>query len=43
MKLGAWGTIVGSAITRPSLITSWYVESIKKQLDNKTDRHSVNS
>lgn len=30
IKRGAFGVIVGSAITRPRIITSWYVEAINK-------------
>lgn len=29
MEIGAYGVIVGSAITRPRVITSWFVEAIK--------------
>ncbi|GAA4827028.1 N-acetylmannosamine-6-phosphate 2-epimerase [Algivirga pacifica] len=28
IQLGAWGVVVGSAITRPHLVTQWYVEKI---------------
>ncbi|MDO9635298.1 MAG: N-acetylmannosamine-6-phosphate 2-epimerase [Paludibacter sp.] len=28
---GAWAVVVGSAITRPHLITQWFVEAIKKK------------
>ena len=30
MEIGAFGVIIGSAITRPRVITSWFVEAIKK-------------
>ncbi|MEH0152516.1 N-acetylmannosamine-6-phosphate 2-epimerase [Limibacter armeniacum] len=30
IELGAWAVVVGSAITRPHLITEWYVEKIKE-------------
>lgn len=29
MEIGAYGVIVGSAITRPRVITSWFVEAMK--------------
>jgi N-acylglucosamine-6-phosphate 2-epimerase len=29
---GAWSVVVGTAITRPRIITSWYVEAIKSGL-----------
>ncbi len=31
-KLGAWSIVVGSAITRPSVITAWYVNELSKAL-----------
>jgi N-acylglucosamine-6-phosphate 2-epimerase len=30
MQAGAWAVVVGSAITRPQLITKWFVDAIKK-------------
>jgi N-acylglucosamine-6-phosphate 2-epimerase len=30
IELGAYAVVVGTAITRPHIITSWYVEAIKK-------------
>jgi N-acylglucosamine-6-phosphate 2-epimerase len=30
IKAGAWAVVVGSAITRPHLITKWFVDAIKK-------------
>lgn len=30
MELGAYGVITGSAITRPRVVTSWFVDAIKK-------------
>lgn len=30
MQLGAWAVVVGSAITRPHLVTQWYVEKIQQ-------------
>lgn len=30
MEIGAYGVIVGSAITRPRVITSWFVKEMKK-------------
>lgn len=30
LKAGAWAVVVGSAITRPHLITKWFVDAIKK-------------
>ena len=31
IEAGAWAVVVGSAITRPHLITQWFVEAIKKK------------
>lgn len=31
IALGAWSVVVGSAITRPHLITQWYVDAISKE------------
>jgi N-acylglucosamine-6-phosphate 2-epimerase len=30
IKLGAYAIVVGTAITRPHIITSWYVDALKK-------------
>jgi len=30
IKLGAWAVVVGTAITRPRVVTSWFVEAIEK-------------
>lgn len=30
IKLGAYAIVVGTAITRPQIITSWYVDALKK-------------
>ncbi|MEE4176693.1 MAG: N-acetylmannosamine-6-phosphate 2-epimerase [Bacteroides sp.] len=30
LKAGAWAVVVGSAITRPHLITRWFVDAIKR-------------
>lgn len=30
IELGAWSVVVGTAITRPRVITQWYVDAIKK-------------
>lgn len=30
LNAGAWAVVVGSAITRPHLITKWFVDAIKK-------------
>ena len=30
VELGAYAVVVGTAITRPHIITSWYVDAIKK-------------
>ncbi len=30
IELGAYAVVVGTAITRPQIITSWYVDAIKK-------------
>jgi N-acylglucosamine-6-phosphate 2-epimerase len=30
MELGAYAVVVGTAITRPHIITSWYVDAIKR-------------
>lgn len=32
IRKGAWSVVTGSAITRPALITQWYIEAIKKVL-----------
>jgi N-acylglucosamine-6-phosphate 2-epimerase len=33
IELGAWGVVAGTAITRPNIITQWYVEEIKKAVN----------
>lgn len=38
MEMGAYGVIVGSAITRPRVITSWFVEAIKNNKIQKYDK-----
>lgn len=35
MKLGAYAVISGTAITRPRVITQWFVEEIKKVINKK--------
>lgn len=30
IRLGAWAVVVGTAITRPGIITSWYADAINK-------------
>jgi len=30
LKMGAWAVVVGTAITRPIDITSWFVEKLKE-------------
>lgn len=30
LKYGAWAVVVGTAITRPQIITKWYVDELKK-------------
>lgn len=32
IRKGAWSVVTGSAITRPALITQWYIDAIKKVL-----------
>jgi len=32
IKIGAWSVVVGTAITRPHIITSWFVEEIKNAI-----------
>lgn len=34
IELGAWAVVVGTAITRPGMITSWFVESLKSKKRN---------
>ncbi|MBN2572341.1 MAG: putative N-acetylmannosamine-6-phosphate 2-epimerase, partial [Ignavibacteriales bacterium] len=31
LRLGAWGVIVGTAITRPEVITDWFVKEMKRK------------
>ncbi|MFZ4620904.1 MAG: N-acetylmannosamine-6-phosphate 2-epimerase [Bacteroidota bacterium] len=35
MSLGAWSIVVGSAITRPTEITKWFVESIARSTSTR--------
>jgi len=35
MEMGAYAVISGTAITRPRVITQWFVEEIKKVINNK--------
>ncbi len=35
LELGAWAVVVGTAITRPRIVTEWYVSKMK----NITERH----
>lgn len=37
MELGAFGVISGTAITRPRVITKWFVEAIKKGINNRNN------
>ncbi|MBU2446948.1 MAG: N-acetylmannosamine-6-phosphate 2-epimerase [Bacteroidetes bacterium] len=30
IQLGAWAVVVGTAITRPRIVTSWYVDAIER-------------
>ena len=30
---GAWAVIVGTSITRPQIITQWYVDAIKQTIE----------
>jgi len=32
---GAWAVVVGTAITRPRVVTGWFVDAINKSLDKK--------
>lgn len=32
IKIGAWSVVVGTAITRPIVITNWFCEAIKKEI-----------
>ena len=32
IELGVWSVVVGSAITRPHLITSWFSDAIKNSI-----------
>lgn len=34
MEMGAYAVISGTAITRPRVVTSWFVESVNKGIDN---------
>jgi len=33
IKRGAWGVVVGTAITRPRVITQWYINAMKESLE----------
>lgn len=35
ISLGAFAVVAGTAITRPRIITTWYAESIKKELEKR--------
>lgn len=35
IDLGVWSVVVGSSITRPHLITSWFTDAINKKIDFK--------
>jgi N-acylglucosamine-6-phosphate 2-epimerase len=37
IKKGAWSVVAGSAITRPALITQWYIEAMNKVLSQYAD------
>ncbi|MDP4175656.1 MAG: N-acetylmannosamine-6-phosphate 2-epimerase [Bacteroidota bacterium] len=37
IKNGAWSVVAGSAITRPTLITQWYIDAMKKVLSQYAD------
>jgi len=37
ISLGAFAVVAGTAITRPRMVTSWYAESIKKELVKKNN------
>lgn len=32
MNLGAWGVVVGTVITRPRVVTSWFVDALNQKL-----------
>lgn len=34
INIGAWSVVVGSAITRPKLITEWYCKAIKSEVND---------
>jgi N-acylglucosamine-6-phosphate 2-epimerase len=36
IKIGAWSVVVGTAITRPRIVTSWFVEAIESAAIEKT-------
>lgn len=36
IKQGAWGVIAGTAITRPNIITEWYIHEINKTVSGKS-------
>ncbi|RPI65554.1 MAG: N-acetylmannosamine-6-phosphate 2-epimerase, partial [Ignavibacteriales bacterium] len=37
IRLGAWSVVVGTAITRPAVITSWFVDAINKAEKNQNE------
>lgn len=37
MELGAWAVITGTAITRPRVATSWFVDAVNKGIKNKNN------
>ena len=34
VKLGAWAVVVGAVITKPEVVTSWFVNAIKTRKTN---------
>ena len=38
LKLGAWGVVVGTSITRPNIITEWYVKALSESGEKKKIR-----
>lgn len=43
IELGAWAVVVGTAITRPRIITSWFVKAIKSAANIKLDESNERS
>ena len=37
MEMGAYGVITGTAITRPRVITKWFVDAINKGVKNRNN------